>query len=78
MHKRLLALTSALVLSANLSAQETPPAPAPEKKPTPKESKAEKDGRDPETKPRESKGSIKIEGKTVAYTAKTGILPVYK
>jgi carboxypeptidase C (cathepsin A) len=78
MHKRLLALTSALVLSANLSAQEAPPAPAPEKKPTPKESKAEKDGRDPETKPKESKGSIKIEGKTVAYTAKTGILPVYK
>jgi carboxypeptidase C (cathepsin A) len=78
MHKRLLSLTSALVLSANLSAQEATPTPAPERKPTPKETKTEKDGKDHETKPKESKGSVKIDGKTVAYTAKTGLLPIYK
>jgi carboxypeptidase C (cathepsin A) len=75
MHKRLISLASALALSAQLSAQETAPTPAPDKKPTPKESKADKDS---ETKPKESKGTVKIEGKTVAYTAKTGLLPVYK
>ena len=77
MHQRIFSI-AALILGGSLFAQEPAPTVAPEKKPAPKESKADKDGKDHETKPKESKGSVKIEGKTINYSAKTGVLPVYK
>ena len=66
-----------LALATCLFAEDAPDAPKPaEKKDDKKEEK--KDDKKADDKPKESKGSVTIGGKAIAYAVKTGTMPILK